>query len=291
MVWADGLGISPVTERTIEQELADPEGAEKTADEKYKRLVDSVSPDVVKISLKNSDAPQASVSPNDGAALRYPVDPPITADGDFMYFQFYDYKPPFQRNRVPGADVLNQDIRQYNQTGYSSEFFQADKSVYPQIVMYMPQDIQDAFKATWQGKKFGAITAGILASAGQSGVADKVKGLVSTGERTIKTAGVNAAAELISGLAKNLTGDSISAGDIFGGISGVARNPNMELLFQNMNVRTFDLSFKMAPYSQEDADSMEAIISIFKRAMLPQYALNGSPVFGQKNNKLLTEHL
>ena len=38
MVWADGLGIKPVTERTIEQELADPEGAEKTADEKYKRL-------------------------------------------------------------------------------------------------------------------------------------------------------------------------------------------------------------------------------------------------------------
>ena len=38
MVWADGLGISPVTERTIEQELADPEGAEKTADENIKDL-------------------------------------------------------------------------------------------------------------------------------------------------------------------------------------------------------------------------------------------------------------
>ena len=225
--------------------------------------------------------------PMPASHIRFPDDLRIGENEDYVMFSFYDYKPPFQRNRVPGADVLNQDIRQYNQTGYSSEFFQADKSVYPQIVMYMPQDIQDAFKATWQGKKFGSVTAGILASAGQSGVAEKVKGLVKTGEAAINRAGVNAAAELISGLAKSLTGDSISAGDIFGGISGVARNPNMELLFQNMNVRTFDLSFKMAPYSQEDADSMEAIISIFKRAMLPQYALNGSPVFGQKDNKAI----
>ena len=86
---------------------------------------------------------------------------------------------------------------------------------------------------------------------------------------------------------KKITGDQISAGDLFAGISGVVRNPNVEVLFQSMELRTFDLTFKMSPFDDQDSLRIEAIIKIFKQAMLPQYSLGTDvEVFGQKNDAL-----
>ena len=54
-----------------------------------------------------------------------------------------------------------------------------------------------------------------------------------------------------------------------------------------MELRTFDLTFKMAPYDESDVQRMDAIIKIFKQAMLPQYKLGDDvEVFGMKNNAL-----
>ena len=38
--------------------------------------------------------------------------------------------------------------------------------------------------------------------------------------------------------------------DVFASVGGVIRNPNVELLFQSMSLRTFDLTFRMSPYYQ-----------------------------------------
>jgi len=58
-------------------------------------------------------------------------------------------------------------------------------------------------------------------------------------------------------------------------------------LFQSMELRTFDLTFKMSPFDDQDALRIEAIIKIFKQAMLPQYNLGeGVSVFGRDNNAL-----
>ena len=151
----------------------------------------------------------------------------------------------------------------------------------------MPQDIQDAFAAKWEGKKFGQITTGLLASAGQEGNIDKLKTAGKTLDTALKKSMVESAASIVTGLAQKITGDTISAGDLFGGISGVARNPNVEVLFQSMELRTFDLTFKMSPFDDQDALRIEAIIKIFKQAMLPQYNLGKDvDVFGRDNNAL-----
>ena len=98
---------------------------------------------------------------------------------------------------------------------------------------------------------------------------------------------VEAAASIVTGLAQKITGDTITAGDLFGGISGVARNPNVEVLFQSMELRTFDLTFKMTPFDENDVQRMDAIIKIFKMAMLPQYNLGeGVSPFDKKNEAL-----
>jgi len=224
-----------------------------------------------------------------GGSVRYPHDMLIDEAEDFVSFDFYDYKPPFQGKKsvddVGGESYANLTLGDYNATGYAGEYFK-DKA-YPQILLYMPQDIQDAFAAKWEGKKFGQITTGLLASAGQEGNIDKLKSLGKTLDKTLEKSMVESAASIVTGLAQKITGDTISAGDLFGGISGVARNPNVEVLFQSMELRTFDLTFKMSPFDDQDALRIEAIIKIFKMAMLPQYNLGDDvDVFGKDNKAL-----
>ena len=224
-----------------------------------------------------------------GGSVRYPHDMRISEAEDFVMFDFYNYKPPFQGkkslNDVGGESYANLTLGDYNATGFSGEYFK--EKAYPQILMYMPQDIQDGFSAKWEGKKFGQITTGIIAAAGQEGNINKLKKAGDTLDGALEKSMVEAAASIVSGLANKITGDTISAGDLFGGISGVVRNPNVEVLFQNMELRTFDLTFKMAPFDDQDALRIESIINIFKKAMLPQYTLGKDvSVFNQKNNAL-----
>ena len=224
-----------------------------------------------------------------GGSVRFPHDMLIDEGEDFVMFDFYDYKPPFQgRNKNYEDDskkVINETLEQYNASGYAGEYFK-DKA-YPQILLYMPQDIQDAFSAKWEGKKFGAMTTGILAAAGQGAAVDKINSMGQNVSNQLKKGTAELAAKVVTGLASKLTGDQITANDVFGGISGVVRNPNVEVLFQSMELRTFDLTFKMAPYDESDVQRMDAIIKIFKQAMLPQYKLGDDvEVFGMKNNAL-----
>ena len=222
-----------------------------------------------------------------GTAVRFPHDMLVDEGEDYVMFDFYDYKPPFQDKKTASQDVVNQTLKQYNATGYANEFFK-DKA-YNQILLYMPQDIQDAFSAKWQGKKFGAMTTGMLAAAGQEGGAPgKLQEAAKNMTNVLKDKGqVEAAAAIVSGLANKITGDQISANDLFTGISGVARNPNVEVLFQSMELRTFDLTFKLSPFDEQDSTKINSIITIFKKAMLPQYNLGEDvKVFGRKNKGL-----
>lgn len=226
-------------------------------------------------------------------SLRFPSDVATSSDSEFVIFDFYDYKPPFQGKTsfydqnvtANGKKVtaLNQTLELYNATGYAAEYFKS--KVYPQVLLYMPPDISDTFKADWEGKAFGSNTAGILASAGAESVTEKLAESVNTIGTAIKKLPVNAAASAITQLAKSITGDNLTQSDVFAGISGVVRNPNVELLFQKMNLRTFSLSFKLAPYTKEDASNIQQIIQFFKAAMLPQYMLGeGDNVFGYKGD-------
>ena len=224
-----------------------------------------------------------------GGSVRFPHDLLVDQGEDFVMFDFYDYKPPFQDKKsvtdAGGESYANLTLGDYNASGYAAEYFK-DKA-YPQIIMYMPQDIQDSFAAKWEGKKFGQITTGLISAAGQEGNINKLKKAGDTLDASLEKSMVEAAASIVTGLAQKITGDTITAGDLFGGISGVARNPNVEVLFQSMELRTFDLTFKMTPFDENDVQRMDAIIRIFKMAMLPQYNLGeGVEVFDRQNEAL-----
>jgi hypothetical protein len=222
-----------------------------------------------------------AVSPK-STAFRYPHDMLLGEESDYVLFDFYEYTPPFS-SEVDLPEVarpINWKLANYNnsvtQSAKAAEGFN-------QLLLYMPDDVQDQYRADWEGKAFGTMTAGILASAGRAGTIAKLEQLANTGKTTLKNLKVNAAASLVSGLAQSITGDNITPQDVFASVGGAIRNPNVELLFQSMNLRTFDLTFKMSPYDTTDEKNVRGIINTFRKAMLPKYE-GVTSVFDIKND-------
>ena len=95
---------------------------------------------------------------------------------------------------------------------------------------------------------------------------------------------INTIAKTITSLATSITGDTITTGDVFSGTQGVVRNPNVEVLFQQMNLRTFDLGFKMSPYNKRDELHIQQMIRAFKRCLLPSYSIG--KIFNQESEAI-----
>ena len=224
---------------------------------------------------------------NTSQSLRYPQDMLLNDTSDYVLFQFYDYNPPFGPNSQGNPNTTDPISINLNLNEYNSSVNDASPAEgFKQILLYMPDDIQDAYRSNWEGKKFGSITAGVLSAAGKDGTLDKLKNLAKTATDTTNRLAVNAAASAVSSLAKSITGDNITSGDVFASVGGVIRNPNVELLFQSMSLRTFDLTFRMSPYYQEETKIIEDIVKEFKRAMLPSYGAGPEGVFGIKNSAI-----
>ena len=269
-------------------------GKEYFTDARFDEAVNNLSPEAWRdlekkgiVDSKNVDYyannPLPVESPDGTELVKYPNDI-VNSDTDYMMFKFYEYVPPFgseverprdnffdPESKKSKSQVLNQTLGAYNS---SVSFSAKEAEGYKTIILYMPEDIGDAFSAGWQGKAFGNISAGIISStAGSKNFINAIGKLKDTSGGALKRLQTNAAAEAITKLAGSITGDQITASDVFSSAKGVIRNPNTEVLFQNMNLRTFDHSFKMAPYNRKDEENIQTIIKEFKRAMLPSYSI------------------
>lgn len=57
--------------------------------------------------------------------------------------------------------------------------------------------------------------------------------------------------------------------------TGFTRNPHTALLFNNVDLRTFTITWKLSPRSQKQSQSLNLIINRIKRAMHPDLAVSG----------------
>jgi len=207
--------------------------------------------------------------------LKYPKETAMADDSDYVLFEFYDYSPPFGKKATSGD---------YNQ---ASQYTAA--ASHSSIVLYMPEDVSTGFRTNWGGKNFSNIGAGLLRSAGSNGLASMASKLGETAGDAIAKIDSMAAAAAINKVVGKITGDNLTNDDIFGSISGAILNPNTELLFGGVDMRNFQLNFKLVPRSKSEADDINEIIKTFKKAMLPSKNASGADIIGDiafKNNNV-----
>lgn len=152
------------------------------------------------------------------------------------------------------------------------------KSAQGSIILPIPSNIQDGNSVTYGGSGLDFFTAqalGIVKGA-QYNAATKDIGTQLV-DALKSTTGVLANTEVqtrfLEGLqvqAANLFGGNLTISQLIARETGQVLDPNLELFFEGVNLRSFKFSFKMTPRNKNEAANVKRIIRTFKQNMAPQ---------------------
>lgn len=150
------------------------------------------------------------------------------------------------------------------------------------ILLPMPSNIQDSNSVSYDNDSmnalsaFGAQTAltvmkdfditkpGESTATVTSSILDNFKG------RDTADNLLNLALTQLASSAVNVFGANTSLNQLLARTEGKILNPNMELLFNNVTLRTFNFSFKMTPRDENEATQVKSIIRSLKKNMSPK---------------------
>jgi hypothetical protein len=152
------------------------------------------------------------------------------------------------------------------------------KTITDSITLYMPETLNMSYDNSYQefsltsalgvGGRIAATVSDIFESR-DSGFIDNVKNLASS-----------TGSEVLGSLIDKKTqgGGDAKTADILLRANGYAVNPQLQLLYKGINLRTFQLEFLFTPKSQGEAKAVKTIIDKFTKASLPtiQGAIKGS---------------
>ena len=145
------------------------------------------------------------------------------------------------------------------------------KRIKEAIALYMPDTVNVNYGATWETTSL-TDALGKIGMAGQLGVAfaeDEAKWTKSL-QTLASNPGVQA--EVASMLAEKA---GIDAQGVIMHAAGTALNPQLEVTFKGVDLRTFQFDFVFAPRNVDEARSVQNIITSFKFHMAPEISRTG----------------
>ena len=198
--------------------------------------------------------------------FRYPM-ARLESDSDYLQIQVLEYQPP-------GFETTQQQPLRLRS---SSEAIQKNKeTILGNIFLPIPETVTDSNGVTWGENSLNGLAAAGLGIAMGGITADSVgKAMNTMGEKTgtainslVSDKGsVSAINSIFASAAVNALGGSVEPGDILSRQSGAVLNPNMELLFGGVQLRTFSFDFDFAPRDREESEVIKKIIRSFKISM------------------------
>ena len=242
--------------------------------------------------------------------LRYPEQLEITDHTDYLSFGFYKYYPAFRKrgvrsdridhyNQTVGAQgpniaqtvaTLGGEIFNGENKGTAS-LFDSKKSIRteqklnspggnfgqrapgtPEILIYMPPDISTSFAAEWGGKEMGNAAAGLMSAAANT-IAGDTAGVIDNAAAGFLNMGAlpqSTAARITKKIAE-MSGTNLTMNDVLAGTTGTILNPNVEVLFGGPKLRNVSYTFKIAARNLNEAKTIHAICTQFKKNSLPGY--------------------
>lgn len=195
-------------------------------------------------------------------SFRYPFKR-IQSSDDYLQILVVDYVPPNL-----GANPSN--ILQRN-SSQALEQSQSLKNPLYQILLPMPQGISDENSVDWGDDSLNPLAAVAVGGAQQAIEGDPMKALGDITSAIGKVAtggnGQDLVKSYFAAKAVNSFNANVSAESLLTRTSGQVLNPNMELLFKGVQLRSFNFTFNMAPREQREAIEVKNIIRTFKKSM------------------------
>ena len=239
--------------------------------------------------------------------LRYPKDR-VENDTDYLKLSIAQYRAPFAlggnpldglvtytkikgtgtgTEKKPDKDNFKISTEKFknisNATGTAANR-ESLKSPKYQIILPIPQQLSDISAIDWTDGKLNPIEAYGLAAtasiinAGEGGIINSIDAATQIGQQLFDTAsgalmddGVKKAiVAALSGAAVGSLGGTVTPSQIVSRATGQVFNPNLELLFNGVNLRVFPFTFEFFPRNKEEADEVKLILRRLKYSMLPE---------------------
>ena len=202
-------------------------------------------------------------------SFRYPFKR-IQASDDYLQILVVDYVPPDVNTNT--SNLIQRNSSQALNSPKALAKNGSLKNPLYQILLPMPQGISDENSVDWGDDSLNPLAA---AAAGASKniiegaspltqgakLIDAIKNVVTSGN------GQDLVSNYIAAQAVNAFNSNVSAESLLTRTSGQVLNPNMELLFKGVQLRSFNFSFNFAPREQREAIEVKNIIRTFKKSM------------------------
>ena len=148
-----------------------------------------------------------------------------------------------------------------------SALFNNTRRISDSVAMYLPADVKETTSAGYTDA-----ATGILGFAAATGIDIVGKDAEAIAKSLVASTGMvldKAAKKAVSELAEVVTGAE-GAEQLINKAQGQADNPYMEVLFDQMSLRTFTYNFTMAPRNEDEAYEIQRIIQLFRFHMAPE---------------------
>ena len=237
--------------------------------------------------------------------LRYPKDR-VENDTDYLKLSIAQYRAPFSlgaagaisdlvtytpgkekkdKTREAGTVTYNPDKFKNisNATGTAANRESLKNPKY-QIILPIPQQLSDISAIDWTDgtlnplEAYGLAATASIIDSGKDGILDAadtakkvVQALFATGSEALKDSKVQSAIiASLSGAAVGNLGGTVTPSQIIARATGQVFNPNLELLFNGVNLRVFPFTFEFFPRNRDEAEEVKLILRRLKYSMLPE---------------------
>ena len=210
--------------------------------------------------------------------LRYP-NARIDTDSDYLEIRVVEYQPP-------GFDTSGESAL----IGTSTEALQENiENPLGFIFLPIPENIQDSNAVNWGDDSINGIAALGVGAAMKAmknpnlakGAVEGAKTFAGGMQDVIQDKGSrDLAASFFASKAVNILGGNTSLDGILARSSGQIVNPNMELLFNGVTLRSFSFTFDLAPRDERESDTIKRMLRIFKQNMQAKKSSDGGNASG-----------
>lgn len=212
--------------------------------------------------------------------LRYPYEA-ITSSTDYLQITVKKYEAGDMLTTPSAVPTNSADVSGTLSANLYKQTLVNDGGI---ILLPMPSNIQDSNSVSYSDDSLDSLTAQLVGGAydimntkysgggGSAGVTNFMNELATkAGQMTDKILGEDAYREIaiksLAAQAAGVFGGNVSLNQVLARSQGKILNPNMELLFNGVSLRSFRFSFKMTPRNRNESLQVKKIIRSFKRNM------------------------
>jgi hypothetical protein len=218
--------------------------------------------------------------------FRYPAKR-ITESDDFLQILIVNYVPPSVSTNLS-------NLVQRTSTQALADSGNLTNSLY-QILLPMPQGISDTNMVDWGDDSLNPISAALVGGAKEI-IEGSPKNAITNFTSAIKNVatsgnGQNLVTNYFAAQAVNSLGANVSVESLLSRSDGKILNPNMELLFKGVQLRSFNFTFNMSPRDDVESKSVKSIIRSFKKSMAAKTSTgSGAGLFVDSPNVFQLEY-